>query len=188
MSMPTTPRSRHEIVELERERAVEAEDEPGLDRVLEHRLVHAAQRRRDDVVEVLLAAAVPLHRIEAELHGRDVVLPVRPADNLVDAPLDRQGRRLDELGPVEQLEVPVERPRAGGHRDHVAERPVVLGRELDPLRVGDAPHDRGGHRAAEMAVELRQRDLPGEQACHVPMIVGVAVTVGPQGATTEWIR
>ena len=30
-----------DLVELERERAVEAEDEPGLDRVLERRLVHA---------------------------------------------------------------------------------------------------------------------------------------------------
>ena len=48
MSMPTTPRSRQrdgllgdDLVELERERAVEAEDEAGLDRVLEGRPVHA---------------------------------------------------------------------------------------------------------------------------------------------------
>ena len=34
-----------DLVELERERAVEAEDEPRLDRVLEGRLVHPAQRR-----------------------------------------------------------------------------------------------------------------------------------------------
>ena len=40
---------------------------------------------RDDVVEVLLAAAVPLHRVEAELHRRDVVLAVGAADDLVDA-------------------------------------------------------------------------------------------------------
>ena len=52
--------------------------------------VHPADRRRDDVVEVLLAAAVPLHRVEAELHRRDVVLAIRAADDLVDAALDRE--------------------------------------------------------------------------------------------------
>ena len=83
---------------------------PGLDRVLEGRLVHAADRRRDDVVEVLLAAAVPLHRVEAELHRRDVVLAVGAADDLVDRPLDGERRALDELGPVEELEVAVEAP------------------------------------------------------------------------------
>ncbi len=142
-----------------------------LDRVLEAGLVHAADRRRDDVVEVLLAAAVPLHRVEAQLHGRDVVLAVGAADDLVDGALDGERRALDELGPVEQLEVAVEGavpPRR--HGDHVAELPVVLGRELDPLRVGDAPHDRRGHRAAEMAVELGQRDLAREGTRHARRI------------------
>src|SRR4030081_820328 len=36
-------------------------------RVLEARAVEAAHRREDDVVEVPLAAAVPLHRVEAQL-------------------------------------------------------------------------------------------------------------------------
>ena len=178
MSIPTTPRSRQrdrllddDLVELERERAVEAEDQPGLDRVFEGRLVHAADGGRDDVVEVLLAAPVSLHRVEAQLHRRDVVLAVGPADDLVDRALDRERRALDELGPVEQLEVAVERavpPRRD--RDHVAELPVVLGRELDPLGVGDPPHDRRSHRAAEMAVELRERDLARQGARHVRSI------------------
>ena len=81
---------------------------PGLDRVLEGRPVHAAHGGRDDVVEVLLAAAVALHRVEAQLHGRDVVLAVRAADDLVDGALDRERRALDQLGPVEQLQVAVE--------------------------------------------------------------------------------
>ena len=81
---------------------------PGLDRVLEARPVHPADGRRDDVVEVLLAAAVALHRVEAQLHRRDVVLAVRAADDLVDGALDRERRALDQLRPVEQLEVAVE--------------------------------------------------------------------------------
>ncbi len=116
-----------DLVELERERSVEAEDEPGLDRVLEGRLVHAAQGGRDDVVEVLLTTAIPLHGVEAELHGRDVVLAVRPADHLVDGPLDGDRRALDELGPVEQLEIAVEALGPLRDRDHVAEFPVILG-------------------------------------------------------------
>ena len=160
-----------DLVELVRERAVEAEDEPGLDRVFETRLVHAADRRRDDVVEVLLAAAVSLHRVEAELHRRDVVLAVGAADDLVDGALDRERRALDELGPVEQLQVAVERAvPPGRHGDHVAEFPVVLGRQLDALGMGDPPHDRRGHRAAEMAVELRQRHLAREWTGHARRI------------------
>ena len=71
--------------------------------------------RGDDVVEVLLAAAVPLHRVEAELHRRDVVLAVRAADDLVDRSLDGERRALDQLRPVEELEVAVEGavPRVG---------------------------------------------------------------------------
>ena len=182
MSIPTTPRSRQviafsddDLVELEREGAVEAEDQARLDRVLEARPVHAPRRRGDDVVEVLLAAAVPLHRVEAELHRRHVVLAVGAADDLVDGALDGDRRALDQLRPVEELEVAVEAagPRRR-HRDRVAELPVVAGRELDALGVGDAPHDRRRHRAAEMAVELGERDLAGELAGHRPQDTGVA--------------
>ena len=149
-------------------------------------LVHPAHRRRDDVVEVLLAAAVPLHRVEAQLHRRDVVLAIGAADDLVDAALDRERRALDELGPVEELEVAVERavpPRRD--RDHVAELPVVLGRELDALGVGDAPHDRRGHGAAEMAMELGERELPGEGADHDRRIPRPAGRRGPPRSAGE---
>ena len=101
---------RDDLVELERERAVQAEQQAGLDRVLQGRLVHAPHRGRDDVVQVLLAATVSLHRVEAELHRGDVVLAVGPADDLVDGALDGQRRTLDELRPVEELEVSVEGP------------------------------------------------------------------------------
>ena len=167
---PVPPRDRllgDDLVELVRERAVEAEDEAGLDGVLERRAVHAADRRRDDVVEVLLAAPVPLHGVEAQLHRRDVVLAVRAADHLVDGTLDRDRARLDELGPVEQLEVAVEALGPPGvDRDEVAELPVVAGRELDPLRMGDRPHDRRRHRGAEVTVELGERDLAAEGGRH----------------------
>ena len=130
---------RDDLVELVRERAVEAEDQARLDGVLEGRLVHPAHGGRDDVVEVLLAAPVPLHRVEAELHRGDVVLAVGAADDLVDRALDGDRARLDELGPVEQLEVAVEALGAARvDRDQVTELPVVAGRELDALGVGDA--------------------------------------------------
>ena len=174
-----------DLVELVRERAVEAEDQARLDRVLEAGLVHPAQGGRDDVVEVLLAPAVPLHRVEAQLHRRDVVLAVGAADDLVDGPLDGERRALDQLRPVEQLQVSVERavpPRRD--RDHVAELPVVLGRELDPLRVGDAPHDRRRHGATEMAVQLRDRDLAREQTRHDRRIAEAATYPAPGLSST----
>ena len=122
MSMPTTPRSRQAIafstmISLSSYGNARSRQKirPGLDRVLEGRPVHAADGGRDDVVEVLLAAAVALHRVEAQLHRRDVVLAVGAADDLVDGALDRERRALDQLGPVEELEVAVEaaRPRRG---------------------------------------------------------------------------
>src|SRR4051794_11482232 len=61
-----------DLVQLVREGAVEAEDQAWLHGVFEGRLVHASNRGRDDVVEVLLPAPVPLHRVEAQLHRRDV--------------------------------------------------------------------------------------------------------------------
>ena len=116
-----------------------------------------AHRGGDDVVEVLLAAAVPLHRVEAQLELGDVVLAIRPADDLVHAALDGGRARLDELGPVEEVEVGGEAAAPTADGDEVAEGPVVLRREADPLGVRDAPHDRGRHRRAEMDVELGQR-------------------------------
>ena len=167
---PVAPADRllhDDLVQLVREGAVEAEDQARLDRILERRPVHPAHGGRDDVVEILLAAAVPLHRVEAQLHGRDVVLAVGAADDLVDGALDGDRRTLDQLGPVEELEVPVEASVALlGHGDRVAEFPVVARRELDPLRVGDAPHDRRRHRPAEMAMKLCERNLARELSDH----------------------
>jgi hypothetical protein len=153
-----------DLIELVGERPVEAEQQPGLDRVLEGRPVHPAQGGGDDVVEVLLAAPVALHRVEPELGRGDVVLAVRAADDLVHGPFDGQRAGLDELGPVEQLEIAVEAVRPSRRDgDQVAELPIVLGREPDPLGMGDAPHDRRGDRAAEVAMEVGEGDLPGEQ-------------------------
>ena len=167
MSTPTTPRSRQPIafstmISLSSNGKARSRQNssPGLIGYSRLGLVHPAHGRGDDVVEVLLAAAVPLHRVEAQLHRRDVVLAVGAADDLVDGALDRERRALDELGPVEQLQVTVESSgSARRDRDHVAEFPVVLGRQLDALGVGDPPHDRWGHRAAEVTVELRERYL-----------------------------
>ena len=132
-----------DLVQRPGEAAVEAEDQAGADlRVFEHRAVHPPHRRGDDVVEVLLAAAVALHRIEAQLELGDVVLAVGAADHLVDAALHGGRARLDQLGPVEEIEVGVEALAAAPDGDEVAERPVVLGRQPDALGVGDAPHDR----------------------------------------------
>src|SRR3954454_9409777 len=80
-----------DLVQLVREGAVEAEDQARLDRVFEGRLVHPSNRSGDDVVEVLLPAPIALHRVEAQLHRGDVVLPVRATDDLVDGTLDGQG-------------------------------------------------------------------------------------------------
>jgi hypothetical protein len=104
----------NDLVQLEGKGAVEAQDETRNDRVLEHRSVHAPDRRADDVVQVLLAAAVALHRVEAQLHGGHVVLAVGAADDLIDRALDRDRRALDQLGPVEQLEIAVKAPTAPG--------------------------------------------------------------------------
>ena len=147
------------LVQLVGKGPVEAEDEARFDRVLQSGPIHPAQRRRNDVVEVLLAAPVALHRVEAQLHRGHVVLAIGAADHLVDRALDGQRAGLDELRPMKQLQVAIEALGALRDRDHVPEFPVVLGRELDPLGVGDSPHDRRGHRAAQMAVQLRQRDL-----------------------------
>ena len=147
-----------DLVQRRGEAAVEAEDQAGADlRVFEHGAVHPTHRRGDDVVQVLLAAAVALHRVEAQLELRDVVLAVGAADHLVDAALHGDRARLDQLRPVEEVEVGVEALAPASDGDQVAERPVVLGRQPDALGVGDAPHDRRRDRRAEVHVELAQR-------------------------------
>ena len=118
--------------------------------------VDSADRGEDDVVEVALAAAVPLHRVEAELERRDALGAIGAADRAVDRALDRERRRLDDLGPVVdlvELVEPLDALRIGDGDERV-ELPVVLARERDPLLVRDRPEDVGGDRAAEMGVEL----------------------------------
>ena len=165
-----------DLVEGVGERTIKAEEQAGRDRVLEHRPVHAADCGVNDVVKVLLAAAVALHRVEAQLGGGDVVLAVRAADDLVDGALHGDRRRLDQLGPVEQLEVAVEGPSAPrGHGDQVAELPVVLRRQADALGVGDAPHDGRRDRPAEMAVQFGQGPGARQLAGHCSDRIEAAV-------------
>ena len=65
------------------EATVEAEDQTWHHWVLERGAVGAANCRGDDVVKVLLAVAIALHWIEAQLHGGDVVLAIGTGDHLV---------------------------------------------------------------------------------------------------------
>ena len=99
---------------------------PGFTGYSRRRPVHAADGRAMMWSRSCSPPAVPLHGVEAELHGGDVVLAVRAADDLVDRALHRDRAGLDELGPVEQLQVAVEALRAlRVDRDEVAELPVV---------------------------------------------------------------
>ena len=125
-------------------------------RVLEAGAVEPADRGEDDVVEVALAAAVPLHRVEAELERRDPLRAVGAADRGVHRALDRDRARLDQLGPVVDLVECVEVRDATrvGDGDEPVELPVVLDRQRDALLVGEAPEDVRGNRAAEVGVEL----------------------------------
>ena len=83
------------------ERAVHHQDQPGAHlRVLERGAVEAADRGEDDVVEVALAAAVALHRVEAQLERRDPLRAVGAADRAVHGALDRERGGLDQLRPV----------------------------------------------------------------------------------------
>ena len=146
-------------VELRVERPVHHQDQAATHlRVLDRGPVEPADRGEDDVVEVALAAAVALHRVEAQLERRDPLRAVGAADRRVHRALDRDRRRLDQLRPVvdrvERVEV---RHAAGvGDRDEAVEVPVVLDRQRDPLLVGEAPEDLGRDRAAEVGVELRE--------------------------------
>ena len=93
-----------DLVEPQVEGAIHHQDEPGADlRVLDARAIDASDRREDDVVEVALAAAVPLHRVEAQLERRDPLRAVRAADRAVHRALDCERRGLDELRPVVDL-------------------------------------------------------------------------------------
>ena len=130
-------------------------------RVLEARAVEAADRGEDDVVEVALAAAVPLHRVEAQLERRDPLRAVGAADRAVHRALDRERARLDQLRPVVDR---VERVEVGhaarvGDRDEPVEVPVVLDRQRDPLLVRERPEDVGGDRAAEVGVQLGETSI-----------------------------
>ena len=139
------------------ERPVHHQDQAGAHlRVLERRDVEPPDRGEDDVVEVALAAAVPLHRVEPQLQRRDALRAVRAADRRVHAALDGERRALDQL---RQVVDPVERVEVGdaariGDRDHPVELPVVARRQSDPLLVRQAPHDVRRDRAAEVRVQL----------------------------------
>ena len=95
---------------LRAERAVHHQDQSGPHlRILERRDVEAADRGEDDVVEIALPAAVPLHRIEAQLERRDPLRSICAADRGVHTALDGERRALDQLrqviDAVERVEV-----------------------------------------------------------------------------------
>ena len=69
------------------------------ERILEPREVEPADRGEDDVVEVALAAAVALHRVEAQLERGDALRAVGAADRGVDGALD--GEREDWISSVQ---------------------------------------------------------------------------------------
>jgi hypothetical protein len=58
---------------------------------------------------------------------------------------------------MKEVQVRLEAASPAPDRDQVTERPEVLGRQPDALRVRDAPHDGRRHRGSEMHVELGQR-------------------------------
>ena len=73
---------RYEYAQIEG--AIHHQDQPRAHlRVLDARAVDAADRGEDDVIEVALAAAVPLHRVEAQLERRDPLRAIRAADRAV---------------------------------------------------------------------------------------------------------
>ena len=134
MSTPITPRSETSEIAFSTtisfrarvEGAVHHQDQRGPDlRILQPRPVEAAHGGEDDVVEVALAAAVPLHRVEAQLERGDPLRPVGAAERGVDRALDGERRRLDQLRPVvDRVErVEVLGPRAGRRRSRVPSTP-----------------------------------------------------------------
>src|SRR2546426_11031271 len=120
---------------------VETEDDSGSHRILERGSVKTAHSRHHYVVEILLAATIPLHRVEAKFEESYVVLPVRTGDRLVDGPLDGERARLDQFCPLEHRQVVLE----GFHFvrvgcDEVHELPVILRGKAYPLGVRHPPH------------------------------------------------
>ena len=104
------------------------------------------------MVEVLLALAIALHRVEPQLQRGDVALAIRAADNLVDGALDGQRAGLDQLGPAEDLVVLGEVVDLVGiaDGDEFDKLPVVFAWQTNALLMGDAPHDGRVNRAAKM--------------------------------------
>src|SRR5258705_3502320 len=139
------------------ERPVHHQDQAGADlRVLQARAVEAADRGEDDVVEIALATAVSLHRVEAELERRDPLRAVRAADGGVHRPLDGDRARLNQLRPVVNLveRVEVRDTARIGDRDEAVELPEVLHPERDALLVREAPEDVRGNPPAGGGVQL----------------------------------
>ena len=108
------------------------------------------------MIEVALAAAVSLHRVEADLERRDPLRAIGAADRGVHGALDGERARLDQLRPAVDLVQRVEVLDAAGvgDGDEAVELPEALDGEGDALLVGKAPHDLRRDRAAEMRVEL----------------------------------
>ena len=192
MSIPTIPRERvaDRLLDDDRvlplvEGAVHHQDQPGAHlRVLEARPVEPADGGHDDVVEVALAAAVSLHRVEAQLERRDPLRAVGAADRRVHRALDRERARLDQLRPVVDR---VERVQVGdaarvGDGDEPVELPVVLDRERDALLVRDAtrgsprpPTRRGGCAARRGPLRTRVEHNAPAALGSARMKVGIVV-------------
>ena len=139
------------------ERAVHHQDQarPHMG-VLEAGPVETANRRQDDVIEIALAAAVALHRVEPQLECRDPLRAVRASDGTVDGALDGERRGLDQLRPVidrvERIEV-LDAARVRD-RDEPVELPEVLDGQRDALLVGETPQNVRRDGAAEVGMEL----------------------------------
>ena len=140
------------------------------------------------MVEIALAAAVALHRVEAELERRDPLRAVGAPDRGVHGALDRERGGLDQLRPVVD---PVERVEVGdaarvGDRDERVELPVVLDRERDPLLVRERPEDLGRDGAAEVGVELSETLVEHRAECIHRTNRRVGATLGASAGERAW--
>ena len=159
------------VVGLGIQAAVGAEDDARMDvRILEQGTIHAVRRGHDDMVQVALAVPVALHRAVTQLDQVDVAMPIAAADDRFDAGLHGLGTGLNQLGPVEEIQVRLERLDVrgiGGHQ--LGEIPVVLAGQLDTLVVGDAEQqcrvDRGAHVRVQLG-QHRSRMAPGGLSIH----------------------
>ena len=136
------------------------------------------------MVEIPLAAAVSLHRIEAELERRDPLRAVGAADRGMHRALDGERGGLDQLRPVVD---PVEHVEVGdaarvGDGDERVELPVVLDRERDPLLVRQRPEDLGRDGAAEVGVELGETLVEHRAECIHRTNRRVGATLGASAA------